>query len=193
MLKHGMTTKNSTTPTNKGKGRAIRWLHAHFGHEGEECLIWPFARDDKGYGFLGHNGKILKAHRVMCEWVNGSPPEDRPFSGHSCGNGHLGCVHPQHLKWTNNSENQLDRTAHGRPVGSPYGHKGKLTAEQVAEIQAERGKTTIRELAKRYGVKRGAIDYWHKMAKRGIGYTAHLTDWKDINQRTADRRRNSAA
>ena len=169
---------------NNRTGGSIRWLHEHFGYEGDDCLIWPFFRDDKGYARLSHNRKGHKAHRLMCEWVYGPAPADKPFAGHSCGNGHLGCVHPLHLRWTNNSENQLDRIAHGRQAGQPYGNKGKLTAEQVAEIQAERGKTTIRELAERYGVKRGAIDYWHKRARMGFGYRGHdAVDWSEVHRR----------
>lgn len=175
--------------TVKGQGRAINWIRAHVAHDGDDCLAWPMCRDDKGYGHLGWLGRRYKAHRLMCEFAHGPSPEGKPFVGHSCGNGHLGCVNPKHLSWTDNSQNQLDRTAHGRRTGQPWGRAGKLTAEEVAEIQAQRGITPIRKLAERFGVKRGAIDYWHKRAKEGIGYRGDAaTDWFEINRRSAAKR-----
>lgn len=164
-----------------------RWIYSHLDYDGESCLPWPFSRDDKGYGCVKFDGRVTKAHRVVCKLVNGPAPDDKPQAGHNCGNGHLGCVHPKHLGWTNNSQNQLDRTAHGRRTGHPYGRKGKLNAEQVAQIQAERGRTPISALAKRFGVKRGAIDYWHKKAKAGQGYSGGIdVDWNAIGRKSAD-------
>lgn len=142
------------------------WLRAHLNYEGEECLLWPFGKDDKGYGTVVAFDRIRKAHRVMCELVHGIPPGSKAQASHNCGNGHLGCVNPKHLEWKSNSENQLDRyRRHGRRECNKWGQTGKLTEQEVQIIQAERGKTTIVELAKRFGVKRGAIDYWHKKAR----------------------------
>lgn len=157
--------QKGSIPPQKGKGKTAAFVRAHVGHESDDCLIWPFYRDDKGYGTLGHNGKMWKAHRMMCVLAHGEPPSPKHQASHTCGNGHLGCFNPRHLCWKTNSQNQRDRRAHGRQVGQPWGRAGKLSSREVAEIQAQRGITPIRKLAERYGVKRGAIDYWHKKAR----------------------------
>lgn len=65
-----------TSPPNKGNGRGILWLKEHAGYQGEACLMWPLFRDPRrGYGVVGINGRLHKAHRVMCEMVRGQPPE----------------------------------------------------------------------------------------------------------------------
>lgn len=152
--------------TEKKKQTSFDWLVAHTSYEGDDCLIWPFGRDDKGYGFLQAFDKIRKAHRVMAFMTLGSPPTKKHQASHSCGNGHLGCVNPKHLRWKTNSENQLERyREHGRRECNQWGQTGKLTPEQIEVIKAERGKTTIMKLAERFGVKRGAIDYWHRKAR----------------------------
>lgn len=145
------------------------WLRAHINHDGDECLLWPFGKDDKGYGTVVAFDRIRKAHRVMCELAHGIPPGSKAQASHNCGNGHLGCVNPKHLEWKSNSENQLDRyRRHGRRQCNQWGQTGKLTQDQIAIIKAERGKTTIKELAERFGVKRGAIDYWHRKAREEL-------------------------
>lgn len=141
-------------------------LHQILKRQSDKCIWWPMGRDDKGYAVVCiPGGTNRKAYRVICEMVNGNPPTPKHVASHTCGNGHAGCVNPRHLEWKTNSENQRDRRRHGRQVGHPYGNKGTLTPEEIAAIQAERGRTPITTLARRYGVKRGAIDYWHKKAK----------------------------
>lgn len=149
----------------KGRGKSFRWIVKHVAYTGDRCLKWPFSRDPQGYGQLGLNGKSWKAYRLMCVLAHGEPPTEGHQASHTCGNGHLGCTNPRHLAWKTNSENQRDRRLHGRQLGQPYGNKGKLTKDEIAVIQAERGVTPIVKLAARYGVKRGAIDYWHKKAR----------------------------
>jgi hypothetical protein len=137
-------------------------------YEGDECLIWPFSRDDKGYAHAQVWGKVRKAYRAMCVLAHGEPPSPTHVASHSCGNGSGGCINPNHLRWMTNSENQIERyRVHGRRPEKYYGQKGKLTREQIKQIQDERGRTPISQLAKRHGVKRGAIDYWHKKAREG--------------------------
>lgn len=152
-------------PHNKGNGKAAQWLYDRATHSGDDCLIYPFARSrQKGYGFLGHNGQHQYAHRFMCELANGPAPTPEHQAAHSCGKGHTGCVNPRHLRWATNSENQLERRAHGtgKPPNQP---KRKLTVEQIAEVRALKGKVTQYELAQRFGVKTGSIEYWQSHDK----------------------------
>lgn len=83
-------------------------------YTGSDCLIWPFNTDGHGYGTLNRKGnKQLKAHRVICELVHGSPPTATHQAAHSCGKGHLRCVNPHHLRWATRVENAADKILHG--------------------------------------------------------------------------------
>lgn len=148
-------------PKNKGKGKGIQFLRDHAADEDGPCLIWPFARDSlNGDGFVAYMGRSRKAHRVMCDLVNGPPPTPLHQAAHSCGNRHLGCVHPKHLSWKTNSENQLDRRRHGTAGKGPKGNaRHRLTADQVAEIRSGAVKRTQKEWADLFGVSFQTIGF----------------------------------
>jgi hypothetical protein len=116
--------------------------------------MWPLAKNDNGHGHFGFEGKVYRAHRYMCELAHGLPPSSDLEAAHSCGNGHLGCVNPNHLSWKTRSGNQQDRVAMGRTFQGP---RHKLTVDQVAEIRALEGQVTNTALAKRFNVSRGAV------------------------------------
>ena len=141
-------------------GEAIAWLLAHVGHEGDDCLLWPFGRDNRvGRGRVQFRGKLEWAHRAMCTLAHGEPPTPKHQAAHSCGNGHLGCINQRHLKWATNSENQHDRRAHGRREGA-IGTRTRLTLEQIAHIR--RADQTQVSLMALYGVSLGCIQYWQR-------------------------------
>lgn len=89
-----------------------QWLKAHVGHAGTECLVWPFGRFSNGYGQVYIQGKNCVASREMCILAHGNPPTPSHEAAHRCGNGHLGCVNPQHLRWATAAENQADKLTH---------------------------------------------------------------------------------
>ncbi len=90
------------------------WRDVVLTYDGNECLVWPFARTDAGYGNLYHCGKIHLVHRITCKESHGGPPTPRHMAIHSCGNGNVGCVTKSHLKWGTQSENMVDFHRHGR-------------------------------------------------------------------------------
>lgn len=145
---------------NRGKGKAIAWLRAHVDHDGEDCLIWPFSRDGHGHANLGYEGKVYHAARMICAMVHGDPPSPSHLTRHSCGNGHLGCVHPKHISWGTISENQLDRRLHGTHSNGGGGSRTKLPRETIAHIRASRGRISQINLAQKLGLNRGTIQYW---------------------------------
>lgn len=147
---------------HRGKGRNAAWIFAHIGHQGDECLIWPFGKTDTGYGQLGHLGRLHKAHRFMCEAAHGPPPSPTHEAAHNCGNGMGGCVHPGHLEWKTPSENQLDRRRHGTAVTSVHGATGKLTKAQRKEIIELKGIKTQREIAAIYGISFETVSRWQR-------------------------------
>lgn len=135
----------------KGSSKGLAWLKDHVTYVGDQCLIWPFSRDRDGYGQFGHDGKIRKSHRWMCEAANGPAPTPDHFAAHNCGNGHLGCAHPKHLEWKTQLENAQDMIVHGTSRRGPH-RRVKLTPYQIAEIKALKGVKNDRELAPLYGV-----------------------------------------
>lgn len=138
---------------NAGKGKGVTWLRANAGHQGDDCLIWPFAGDGRGYGHFGLDGKILKAHRFMCELAHGKPPTPGHETAHTCGRGNQGCVNPRHLAWKTRSENQQDRRRHGtHGKGRWLRVSSKLTPEKVAQIRAIGSAMNKEALGRKFGV-----------------------------------------
>lgn len=142
-------------------GPAAQWIRDHANYAGDDCIAWPFTRDSHvGRGRIGRKGGGgFWAHRVMCEYVKGTPPTPKHQAAHSCGNGHLACMNPNHLSWKTGSQNALDRAKHG--TNRKRLRRFKLTPEQVAEIKAAKGFVTQVELAARYGVSDNAIRNIH--------------------------------
>ncbi|MHC2163092.1 hypothetical protein [Bradyrhizobium ottawaense] len=139
-----------------GNGATARWIRAHFDYsETDWCLLWPFGRNENGYGLFGDRPKV-KVHRIMCEYRNGPPPEKQPEAAHSCGNGHLGCVNPMHLSWKSRSENLKEMYQQGR---KPMRYK--LTPVQVDEIRALKNRARPDEIAKQFGVTQSTIREIH--------------------------------
>lgn len=106
-------------PYPENKGDCFQWLKDHQTFDGGECLRWPFHRDQSGYGRVRVMGKSMAASRFMCELVRGAPPSPEHQAAHSCGNGHLGCVNPRHLRWATPKENMEDLARHlreGKPT-----------------------------------------------------------------------------
>lgn len=134
----------------------LKWLLEHVGYQGDECLFPPFRASQGGYHYFMADSVVQSAHRWMCEQAKGPPPSPAHHAAHSCGRGDQGCLNPNHLDWKTNSQNQLDRRAHGTAKGGK-GNRWKLTPEKVAEIRAQKGKEAIKSLADRFGVKDATI------------------------------------
>jgi hypothetical protein len=157
-LKHFWRYKQHGDPLAGGveSGARLRWLEEHKNYDGDDCLIFPFG-NNKWYPTVRVNGKTCSAHSVMNRMANGEMPADKHLSGHSCGNGGIGCVAPRHLRWYTHEENAADRIVHGTQLyGSDCGNS-KLTEDDVRAIRSLRGKILIREIAEMFGVSKGTI------------------------------------
>lgn len=138
---------------NRGKGKGIAFLRSLIGHQGQDCITWPWTRNGCGYGHVGFNGRIHIASRLMCELARGPAPGLGYEAAHSCGNGHGGCVNPNHLCWKTSQENSIDMIAHGtaRPKGRP---RRLLSIEQVRELRSlAKSGTPYNVLAGQFGVR----------------------------------------
>src|SRR5690606_38676370 len=121
-------------------GVASAWLEQHVTYQGGDCLIWPFGQRAKGYGSIFVDGKCQYASRVMCEKAHGAPPQGKPWALHSCGNGHLGCVNPNHLRWGNRNDNGSDMVEHGKSCRGDQNGRATITEAIAREILALKGK-----------------------------------------------------
>lgn len=152
------------------KGKSAAWLLDQIAFDGPECLIWPFSTDGDGYGQFALDGKFLKAHRWMCEQINGPPPTPKHYAAHECGNGMKGCVHPKHLRWKTSSENAIDRRKHGRPEGAK-GTRTRLMPSQIEAIRKAKGTISKRSLAKLLGISPGSIAYWWRSSHEPLPFS----------------------
>jgi hypothetical protein len=130
-------------------------------HIGDECLIWPFDRGDKGYAKIRLDGKPKFVSRVVCEHAHGPAPTATHEAAHSCGNGSDGCVSPQHLSWKTRTENEADKLIHGTLTHGERNGCAKLSERDIREILALRGKALQREIAERFGIRQSQVSHIH--------------------------------
>lgn len=95
--------------------------------------------------------------RIMCRMAHGQEPSDDHEAAHSCGNGHLGCINPKHLRWATPKENASDKLIHGTAIRGEDHYGAVLTEELVRKIRAMKPFTTYDELGRRFGISRGTI------------------------------------
>ena len=137
------------------RGALMNWLNANAGYAGDECLFWPFGKKEDGRGCVRFRGRTYVASRVMCTIAHGEPRDQSMEAAHSCGNGHLSCCNPRHLRWATKAENMADAIAHGTTSrGSRHG-ASKLSAEDVERIK--NSTETGVNLARSFGVSTSTI------------------------------------
>lgn len=134
-------------------------------HKGNDCLLWPYAKTKEGYGHVTINGRSLLAHRVVLSaWRRAS--DDRVVAAHLCGNGHLGCINPQHLAWTSQKENLAHRYIHGR---------FRTISNGAARFLEHYGKCySVVELASALGISIASLEDWG--AEHGITFHEPKTE-----------------
>ncbi len=140
------------------RGDTLKWIEEHLSYQGEECLVWPFHHDNKGYAKIRVNGRNMQVSRYICESLYGLPPTQHE-AAHNCGRGRMGCVAPNHVRWATKAENEADKEAHGTRLKCERHPLAKLTDEQVATIRrrytGRRGQQ--KKLADEYGVSYSTI------------------------------------
>lgn len=144
-------------PARTTPGDRLRWLIGHLEYDGDDCLIWPFSRTNKGYAQVSVNGRLTGAHREMCQRKHGDPPSKEYETAHRCGRGHDGCVNPKHLRWATGSENQFERVDHGTDSRGEKCGTHKLKEDQVRYIKSAHGSVSARDLGVMFGVTHHAI------------------------------------
>lgn len=120
------------------------------------CAPWPFAKDDFGYAKLRYNGRLRRAHEVVCEFVYGEKQSSEHHVRHKCGKGHLGCFSAQCVIWGTRSENMRDSVKHNGLHGEGS-HLAKLKKTDVIYIREMKGKIKQRDIAALFGVSQANI------------------------------------
>lgn len=127
-------------------------------YQDNECLIWPFHRSRSGYAMINIHGSPTTVSRIVCQRVYGPSPAGQIDAAHSCGNGHLGCVNPKHLRWATRSENADDKLIHGTITQGERHPRSKLTAADVREIRRLCQSASARSVAREYRVSSSTIE-----------------------------------
>ena len=78
---------------------------------GGECIFVPGAQPGVP-AKLSWLGKTINAARYMCLLTHGAPKYEGAVARHTCGNGHLSCVNPGHIKWGDLGDNMSDAVHH---------------------------------------------------------------------------------
>lgn len=104
-----------------------RWLIEQKNFSGDECLLLPRSNTGRPCS-VRYNCAKMPASRAMCIIAHGLPENPKLQAIHSCGNGHLSCVNPKHLRWGTAADNLRDRHIHA---------KANSTAERIAAALAD--------------------------------------------------------
>ncbi len=154
LMNHGTTDY----PKHSQQNRRIRWLKEHANYKGDDCLKWPFTVSDTGRGVATLNGNMTSAPRIMCILAHDEPEDESLHAAHSCGNGHLGCINPQHLGWKTPQENEADKRTHGTLRKGAAINTAVLTEADIHGIRKMiAGGISGVEIARRFGTTPSAI------------------------------------
>ena len=148
---HAYRRRRYGSPVGGGTfhGQPVAFLEGLLGTDSEDCIFWPFG-EGAGYASVRYKGRLRKGHNIMCEMAHGPAPTSKHVSAHSCGNGKVGCVNPNHVRWATAAENVFDKISHGR-LG------GRLTAGQVKSIRRLHATMTATAIAQRFKVSRQCV------------------------------------
>lgn len=107
-------------------------------HNSDECLVWPFSCQPKGYGQVDATDerglhKNRRVHRVAYALVNGPIPVGLMVR-HTCDN--PPCFNPRHLLAGTAKQNTQDAISRGRinAVGE-HNNSAKLNPDKVRQIR----------------------------------------------------------
>ena len=121
----------------------------------DECWEWQRCRDKDGYGFVKYRQKMVKPHRLIWTFLNGSIPNNLLVL-HTCDN--PPCCNPRHLLLGTHMDNSNDKMAKGRdryaPARGERNGKTTLTPRKVRTMRRahEAGLFSIREISDIYGL-----------------------------------------
>lgn len=155
-LSHGNPLSTKTGRAGPGEAQEF-YVNNVLTYDGDECLIWPYAKSDWGYATMHRGGEKGYVSRFLCEDTHGPAPTPEHQAAHSCGRGDEGCVTKRHLSWKTPSENCQDKFVHGTHTRGERSGTAKLTEDQVKAILALQGKATRAVIGEKFGVSGATI------------------------------------
>lgn len=107
----------------KGRPNTIAGIVAALTTEENGCRFWPGAKQKRGYGTVGYQGKRWLVHKLLYEHFIGLVPEGMELD-HLCRN--PPCAELTHLEPVTHRENMLRGVSFGavnaRKTACPFGH-----------------------------------------------------------------------
>jgi len=150
---NGAMSAYDKAPFTLMKSAQAKFIEETTEYTGNVCISWPWACDARGAGRVSLNGRSTVVARLICERIHGAPPTSKHHAAHCCGNGHLGCVTPNHIRWATPKENVADAARHGtrRP------HALSLPEQHAVQTAYHSRRLTIAQLARLHKVPYGTI------------------------------------
>lgn len=136
-----------------GKGAARSFIIEASKFQGDDCLVWPFSKDENGYGNIGWCGRHTRANRVSLSLATGTPMSTPLDAAHTCHN--PSCVNPKHLYWATRKKNIHDRIADGTYHCGEDISSAVLTSSDVVAIRKDGRPHAV--VASEYGVTAWSI------------------------------------
>lgn len=133
----------------------LEFLRSLIGTKSQDCVDYPFARDDAGYGKIKHLG-ASSANRVMLLLLDPDFDHRGLLARHSC---HRPCCcNPNHLSWGSPAENSNDMVMASRSLCGEKHKQAKLTEADVSEIirLIEDG-VSGSKISKQFGISKGNV------------------------------------
>lgn len=141
----------SPTAGRISNGGPLEFLRALVGHDQDDCVPWRFRRYKVGYGKVLFEGRVWKAHRLMCQLAHGEPEDPALDSAHSCGNAN--CVNPKHIRWATRLENNREKKDHGTELFGERRPNAKLTPDDIRSIRLRSDLGELRkDVARDFGI-----------------------------------------
>ena len=120
----------------------------------KDCWTWAASKRGAGYGAIGWQGSVRRAHRVAYELENGPIPEGMCVC-HSCDTRE--CVRPSHLFLATQSENIQDMIRKGRKA-SQAGEHGSQAKVSWTDVEAIRSSTERQQdIARRFNLSQQQV------------------------------------
>lgn len=134
--------------------KGLDWINSILPFETDECLLYPYSKDSRGYGLVGGfgSGKSKSAHRLVYQMVYGVEPDTVL---HTCDV--RACCNKRHLRNGTQADNNKDRANKGRSAKEVLSRRA-LTKAQTTEIRRRYDPTRVGIKAPN-GVKQLARDY----------------------------------
>lgn len=121
------------------------------------CLVYTWARDKDGYGWLGYRGKQKRASQIAYHLCVGDIPAGKHVL-HTCDN--PACCNPEHLFLGDDRINTDDKMAKGRHVVLRGSDRSRLKDEDIKRIRLLRDHGwKYQEIAEEFNVSISCINH----------------------------------